>query len=474
MIARPAQFLAREVAAAVRGDVLGDPERRLAGVATDTRDHLDDRLFVALVGARFDAHDFLGQAVEAGAAGLLVSEAGYRRAGAPKLDATVIVCGDTTRGLGDLGTAHHRRLGTPALALTGSNGKTSVKEMAAAIQARARPTLKTYGNLNNLIGVPLTLLELEPSHEVAIVEMGMNRPGEIARYTEITEPCAGLVVNIGPAHIGELGSIEAIADAKGELFRGLAPDAVAVINADDARVVAQADAAGVPRRRTFGRAAGADVRLLSSAARPEGGQDVVLELDGARLEIVLPLDGPHNAHNAAAAAALATARPDLAPVEAQHVVAGLTQVRLPGGRLELLKLGQVWVLDDGYNANRASMEAALETAAARARAVGGRLVALLGEMRELGAFSVEEHAKVGACAARVGAAAVAAFGAEAGPMAEAAAKAGVPAHHEIDDERALFEWARARYGSGDVILLKGSRGIRMERFRAHIEGEGGE
>jgi len=472
MIARPASFTAREVAAAVRGELHGEPDRRLDGVATDTRDNLRDALFVALVGARFDAHDFLASALEAGAGGLLVSREGWARASVEAKGAAVVVCQDTLRGLGDLATAHRQRVGVPVLALTGSNGKTTTKEMVASIHEQARLTLKTEGNLNNLVGVPLTLLGLEEGHDVAVVEMGMNKPGEIARYTEISTPDAGLVLNIGPAHIGELGSIEAIADAKGELFRGLRPDAVAVINADDPRVVAQADRARVLRRRTFGRKADADVRLLFSRPHAEGGQRLTLLVDGARCEADVPLDGPHNALNAAGAVALATARPDLAPVSLEDVRAGLAAVRVPGGRLSLERLGSIWVLDDCYNANRASMQAALETAAARAKALGVRLVALLGEMRELGEFSEEEHAAVGRAAAEVGAAAVAAFGPRAAPIAEAAAAAGVVARHEATDEGALFDWARAQWGEGDIVLLKGSRGIRMERFKARIESEG--
>jgi UDP-N-acetylmuramoyl-tripeptide--D-alanyl-D-alanine ligase len=356
------------------------------------------------------------------------------------------------------------------LALTGSNGKTTTKEMVAAIQAAARPCLKTEGNLNNLIGLPMTLLGAQAHHQVAVVEMGMNKPGEIARYAEIAEPDAGLVLNVGPAHIGELGSIEAIADAKGELFAGLHPGAVAVANLDDPRVMGQVPRSAA-RLLTFGRDLGADVCLLAAAPRAEGGQDLVLRVDGAEVQAFLPLDGAHNALNAAGAVALATARPDLAPASLAAVVEGLAKVVVPGGRLAARAMAGLWVIDDGYNANRASMEAALATAAARARARGVGLVALLGEMRELGAFSEAEHARVGQVAAEVGAAAVAAFGPGAGPIAAAAAAAGVPAHHEAEDEAALYAWARERWRPGDVVLVKGSRGIRMERFLRRLEGE---
>ena len=469
MIARPSTFLAREVADAVGGALIHEGPRPILGVATDTKDALTDHLFVALVGARFDAHAFLQAALQAGVSGLLVSEAGFAAAGLAGVGASVIVVQDTLRALGDLARYHRRRSGAPVLALTGSNGKTTTKEMVASIQGAARPCLKTEGNLNNLIGVPLTLLGLEPAHEVAVVERGMNRPGEIARYAEIAEPDAGLLLNVGPAHIGELGSIEAIAAAKAELLLGLGAGAVAVVNADDPRVMGVAEGVPAPLR-TFGRATSADVCLLSAAPRAEGGQALSLRVDGAVVQAVLPLDGAHNALNAAGAVALATARPDLVPVSLEAVAAGLAEVVVPGGRLQARAIGGLWVIDDGYNANRASMEAALSTAAERARARGVRLVALLGEMRELGAYSEAEHARVGAAAAAVGAAAVAAFGADAGPIARSAAAAGVPARHEAEDDAALFAWLRERWRAGDVVLVKGSRGIRMERFIRLIEG----
>lgn len=471
MIARPASFLAGSVADAVGGTLLGDGARRFSGLGTDTRDPLKEALFVALCGARFDAHDFLGQALQAGATGLLVSDKGWSKAGLAATDLSVIVVQDTLRALGDLANAHRRRQAVPVFAITGSNGKTTAKEMAASILGAAQPCLKTQGNLNNLIGLPLTLLGLQDEHRSAVVEMGMNQPGEIARYTEIAEPDAGLVLNVGPAHIGRLGSLEAIAAAKGELFAGLGGAAMAVVNLDDARVVQQAESVPAARRRTFGRSLGAEVRLVQERGLPEGGQQITLEVLGERLQARLPLEGAHNALNAAGAVALVGARPDLFSVSMDHMRAGLEATTVPGGRFALQRLGTVWVVDDCYNANRASMEAALQTASAMAKAKGVRLVALLGEMRELGDFSNDEHAAVGARAAQLGISAVAAFGPMAAPMAEAAAAGGIAAHHEAEDELALFQWAKAHWQANDVILLKGSRGIQMERFIAHIAGE---
>ncbi len=462
MIARPACFSARAVADAVGGTLLG-PDQPLAGIATDTRDPLQNRLFVALVGERFDAHAFLETAVQGGARGLLVSDTGWAKSGLSAGPTSVVLVQDTLRALGDLAQAHRQRQGVGVFALTGSNGKTTTKEITAAILNQARPCLKTLGNLNNLIGLPLTLLGLEDAHRLAVVEMGMNEPGEISRHTEIAEPDAGLVLNVGPAHIGELGSMQAIADAKGELLRGLGPRATLVVNADDPYVVAQYEATGRSGCRTFGRAEDADVCLRAVTVHATG-QTLELTVDGQTVQANLPLAGAHNALNAAGAIALATARPDLVSISLEHIKAGLEATEVPGGRLAMKQLGSIWVLDDCYNANRASMEAALQTASDLAAQRGAKVVALLGEMRELGDYSDGEHAAVGRAAAAAKVAALAAFGPLALPMAQAAQDEGLPAHHETDNDIALLTWVRTHLDEGDVILLKGSRGIRMERF----------
>lgn len=438
------------------GELSGPNRRTLSGVSTDTRDPLEGQLFVALVGERFDAHDFLHKAIDGGAAGLLVERG---RAGEAPEGVAVIEVDDTLFALGELARAHRRRLGTPVVALTGSNGKTTTKELLAGILSRSNATLKTQGNLNNLIGVPMTVLGIEASHAVAVVEMGMNQPGEIARYTEICEPAVGMVINVGPAHIGELGSIEAIAAAKGELYAGLSAGAVRVVSADDERVVKVAGPGG----RTFGRAADADVRLVSTDAVGVERQRVELSIDGRALTVEIPFPGAHNAMNATAAVAAATAAP--VTVSDDDIVEGLAAVAPVARRLVPRQIGPYLVIDDCYNANGASMVAALETVAAR----GARFGALLGEMRELGAHSVAEHRRVGEAAVRLGAAFVVTFGPEAKAIADGAA--GTSTHHEDDDLDAAFAALTARLEDGDVLLVKGSRGIRMERFIDRLEAQ---
>lgn len=472
MIARASEWTAGEVADSVGGTLRGDPQRRLIGVATDTRDALQEHLFVALRGDRFDAHDFLDRAIEGGAGALLV------RRGLAETDlarwssrASVIEVGDTLFALGELARARRRqRSDLLLIALTGSNGKTSTKEMLAAIVATVRPTLKTEGNLNNLIGLPMTLLGLQAEHRVAVLEMGMNAPGEIARLTEIARPDVGLIVNIGPAHIGELGSQEAVAEAKAELFRGLAEHSVAVINLDDAWVREVTARVAPPRRRTFGRDPAADVRLVSARPELDGeGQQIELAIDGRKLSARLPYPGAHNALNAAAAVAAATARLEIDPEE---LAAGLAAAGRVGGRLIADAVGPYWLIDDCYNANAASMVAAIDTVADRVAIRGGRLIAILGEMRELGAFSDEEHRRVGRALGARGAALAAVFGPSARPLADGARASGVPAvQYEAEQVEPLFRWLFERLAPGDVILVKGSRGIQMERFIRRLREE---
>ncbi len=460
LIARASEWTSREVAEVVGGALTGPEDLRIAGIATDTRDALAGCLFVALRGERFDAHDFVEGAVAKGARALLVE----RAVEAPS-ELAVIRVPDSLFALGELAQAHRKRMPARRVALTGSNGKTSTKEMLAAILAVGLRTLKTEGNLNNLIGLPMTVLGIGAEHEVAVIEMGMNTPGEIARYTEIVDPDVGMVINVGPAHIGMLGSMEAIARAKGELYRGLRPDAIAVVNADDPHVVKAVEETGAERRLSFGRG-DADVRLLSAVDWGDG-QRIGVAVATEAIDVEVPLAGAHNALNATAAIAAAHALG--APLE--WAIQGLPRTSRVARRLSAETVGPYLLVDDCYNANAASMTAALTTVGARAAREGRRLVALLGEMRELGGFSAELHASVGRTAVESGAVLVAAFGPEAQPIAEAAATAGVDARHEAGDLEALFSWLRDRLQPRDVILVKGSRGIRMERFIERLKQE---
>lgn len=435
-------------------------------VCTDTRALTPGCLFVALQGERFDGHEFLFQASEGGAAGVVVKQGHPRKDPGP--DVAVYEVSDTLHALGGLGRAHRERFKIPVGAVTGSNGKTTTKELVGAILETQGPALKTSGNLNNEIGVPLTLFGLEPKHRTAIIEMGMNHAGEIDRLARIAKPTAGLITVVQPAHLEGVGSIEGVAQAKGELFEALQPGAVAVVNADDARVAAQAS-----RLQTgvaslwFGRSERAEVRLLD--AKPSGldGQTLSLSVRGRAVRVKLALLGAHNALNATGAFALGLAL----GVSVEDCVKGLESAHAHDRRLQVREgLNGVTVVDDCYNANPASMEAALDTLQGLAKQQGGRAVAVLGDMLELGADELALHQGIGA-KAKGQVALAALFGPR---MAKAhQAMAGGPEAAHFTEVEPLMAWLQPKLSPKDVVLVKASRGMKLERVVQALTGTKG-
>ena len=455
------QFSEREVLEATAGRTAEpDASRAYAGVTTDSRKSCTGCLFVALKGERFDAHEFLAQAAAQGAAGALV-ERGRRLPVLPARFAIYEV-EDTLAGLGALARFHRLRFTLPLAAITGSNGKTTAKEMTCAILESRGPALKSEGNLNNEVGLPLTLLRLERRHLAAVVEMGMNHPGEIGRLTAIASPDAGLITAIHPAHLLGLGSVADIAAAKGELFRNLRPSATAVVNLDDPAIVGQARSLG-SKRITFGRATEADVRLLRVETRGTAGLLAALSFQGREYAVRLAFVGEHNAQNAAAAFALAVALGSLP----EECVRGLEAARPQAHRLNLVPApAGITILDDCYNANPSSMAAALETL--RSLAGRGRAVAVLGDMLELGSAEAREHRSIGELASR-SAQLVAFFGPRFGEGHRNATGLGPNAAH-FEELEGLLDWLRPRLQKGDLVLVKGSRGMRLERVVQQLGG----
>lgn len=460
--ANRAPFHLGEVAEITGGRIRQGAAGDLAqGVGTDTRALRAGNLFVALRGESFDGHRFVAQAASLQAQGAVVQRGFEAPADLPAGFGLVEV-DDTLAALGALARAHRRRF--PALrvgAVTGSNGKTTTKELAATVlEAAFGKTLKTEGNLNNEIGLPLTLLRLEESHVAACVELGMNHLGEIARLTAIAEPAAGVVTCVQPVHLEGLGSLEAVARAKGELYFGLGPDAVAVANHDDPLALAEARASG-RELLTFG-GADADVRLERILSHDRRGLAFEVRIRGGEpRRIELPLVGLHNVGNACGALALGLALgadPDAA-------IAGLQRAKGFARRLELKEApGGFTVLDDCYNGNPASAVAALRTA--RALAGDGRVVAVLGDLRELGAEERAGHEEVGRAAAAAGVEALVAFGGCADWIAGAARGGGVAeeAICATDDPALALSWLRPRLRAGDLVVVKASRGTRLERI----------
>jgi UDP-N-acetylmuramoyl-tripeptide--D-alanyl-D-alanine ligase len=457
MAAEP-RFTHAEVIAATGAHPTATPRAPFDGVSTDSRTLVPGALFVALRGERFDAHGFLADVVAGGAAGAVI-QAEHPRAAVPR-GFPLYEVPDTLQALGSLGRFHRRRFTLPVGAVGGSNGKTTTKEMVGAILAVRGPALKTEGNLNNEVGLPLTLFRLRPEHVAAVVELGMNHAGEMSRLTAVAEPGAALITTVQPEHLEGLGSIEGVADAEGELFAGLSPAAMAVVNLDDPHVVRQgARARG--SKLGFGRAAGAEVRLVESRPRGKSGLALTIEAGGRRWPVSLGFVGEHNALNATGAFALASAlgfRPE-------ECVQGLEAARPYARRLNVLEAPGGWtVVDDCYNANPASMAAALETA--RTLAGGGRVVAVLGDMLELGPGEQDDHLALGTRVSHV--AALAAF---LGPRSAwtAGAAQGIESAHFLEVEP-LWEWLRPRLRSGDLVLVKGSRGMRLERMVEKLTG----
>jgi UDP-N-acetylmuramoyl-tripeptide--D-alanyl-D-alanine ligase len=298
-------FTASELAAATGGSWTGGHPGGIAGISTDTRAIAAGSAFVALRGERFDGHDYLADAARAGASCAVVAR---DRALAAPAGLPLLTVEDTLLALGAIARLHRLRFAIPVVGVTGSNGKTTTREMVASILSTRGPVLKTEGNLNNEVGVPLTLLGLAPEHTAAVVEMGMSHPGEIGRLTAIAEPRVGVVTNAFAAHLEGLGTVDGVAAAKGELYRGLPADGVVIANADDPRMLHRARKSG-RRVLTFsgGGDRDADVVVLDVLSQDPDGMRFLLGIGTKEVEVRLPLVGEHNAVNAAAAAA-ATAR----------------------------------------------------------------------------------------------------------------------------------------------------------------------
>lgn len=432
--------------------------RSFAAVCTDSRALSEGCLFVALKGEKFDAHDFVGHVASGGATGAVV------RQGAPLPSLpdgfAVYEVPDTLAALGALARFHRLRFTLPLGAVGGSNGKTTTKEMVAAILATRGPALKTQGNLNNEVGVPLTLFRLEERHVAAVIEMGMNHPGEMTRLADIARPDAALLTVIQPEHLEGLGSLEGVADAEGELFRALPPSGTAVVNLDDPHLVAQGRGLRC-RTLTFGRAPQAEVHLASVEKLGREGLRILVQCGGREHPVKLSFLGEHNALNAAGAFALGLAL----GYSAEECAIGLELARPYAGRLNLVDgPGGVTLLDDCYNANTLSVLAALDTVQDLARAQGGRAVAVLGDMLELGPGELDEHRKVGE-RARTAVALAAFFGPRSKVTQETA---GFGAH--FTEIAPLIDWLRPQLRPSDVVLVKGSRGMRLERVVEALSG----
>ena len=454
-----------EVLKATGGKLLqGKGNAFFQGISTDSRTVAEGELFVALKGPRFDGHHYAVEALAKKAGGVLIEEDqvgdirwnGYR-------SRAVIAVKDTLYALGDMARDWRRKYGTPVVALTGSNGKTTTKEMIAACLETTFPILKTEGNLNNLIGVPLTLLTLTEKERVVVLEMGMNVPGEIRRLTEMVEPDVGLITNIQKVHLEGMGSLERLEEEKGELFRKMRRDGTILVNQDDPRVIELArDYPG--QKITFGIEHPAEVMAKEIRLRGAEGTSFTLILESEIMEIHLRLLGRHFVPNALSAMAVAC----LFGVEVKEAKEALENFQPFPMRMEvvLLKGGEI-LINDAYNANPDSVELALETLVEAKRK--GRAIAVLGDMLELGEFTKEAHQRIGQKVSELSIDFLLAFGEEAPVVVESAICHGFPMERAriVESHSEALSILRRMIQSGDWILVKGSRRMVMEKI---VEG----
>lgn len=419
------------------------------GVCIDSRKVQAGDLFVAIPGERVDGHDFIDDAIARGAAAAMVT----RRVDAP---IPLVQVQDATLALGDLASAARAQHRVRVVGITGSNGKTTVKTLAASILSRHGRTHVNAGNYNNELGLPLTLLAMPEDTEYAVLEMGAGKPGDIAYLAAIARPDIGLITSIAPAHLERMGSIEGVAETKGALYQSLPSDGVAIINADDAFAPFFGGLAGSRAVLRFGLDHPAEVRAEILEQRLDGSRFRLCTPHGAA-EVVLPLAGRHNIANALAAAAVGVAL----EVPLDTIVQGLEQVPGVAGRLHFERMPGDWILiDDSYNANPGSVGAAIDTLAL---ARGERWL-VLGDMAELGAGASALHADIGRAARAKGIEHLFA----AGPLALAAVQAfGTGAEHFADKD-ALVAAIAPRLHSGVTCLVKGSRSAGMEQVVAGL------
>lgn len=474
-----ALFTVEELREVISVKVLaGDPspsaKRRIRHIGTDSRSIRRGDLFVALRGERFDGHEFVPAVLAKGAAGAIVHDEyrlpqgkGTALKSTGRTEPFLFGVRDTLFAYQQLATHHRSRFAIPVVAVTGSNGKTTTKEMVASVLAQRWRTLKTEGNFNNRIGVPYTLFRLTARHQAAVIEMGVDQQGQTTRLCEIVRPTIGIITNIGPDHLEFFGSMEGSAQAKAELLDLLPADGTAILNADDpyfGYLAARAQCRVV----SFGLSGMADVRATHVTSDARKGTGFRLHLPGKtrHTPVTIRVYGAHNVTNALAAAAAGFAL----NLPGAAIAQGLARFRPAAMRSQIVTHHGVQIINDCYNANPASMKAALQLLAqwspARER------VAVLGDMLELGKDSQQLHREVGQFLASLNLSRLIVCGTLGHEIAEGARRAGMsaPTVMELPDAAAAAEYLRTMVRQGDVVLVKASRGMRMEQIVQVLTG----
>lgn len=453
-------WTAEMLAKATGGTLYGSGTRYITSLTTDSREVTAGAVFVAIRGETADGHAYIEKAAAMGAACILCDRLPETLPECPLVCTT-----DSVRALGCFAKAYKRQIAPLTVAVTGSIGKTTTKEFIAAVLSEHFCTLKTPGNFNNQIGLPLTMLSLSDEDRAMVVEMGMSAKGEIEYLSSLANPKIAVITNIGTSHIEHLGSREGIRDAKMEIVTGMESGGALILNGDEPLL------AGIPGAYYVSQTNPSAQFYISGIEQTENGSAFDLTVGGEVYEsIVIPAIGVHNVQDAAYAFAVGS----LAGMGEYEIRRGLMNFRQTGMRQNLYPVRDFWILEDCYNAAPESMQAALRVLSQVAESKGGRKIAVLGEMREMGSYSEQGHRTVGEAAAAEQVDLLFTFGAEACPIAEGAIEKGIPAEKvysvlSLDTPEALADVLRLCVGSGDVILFKASRAVKLERVIALLK-----
>jgi UDP-N-acetylmuramoyl-tripeptide--D-alanyl-D-alanine ligase len=462
-------WTAAEMVEAVRGTLLsGDPDHVFAGISTDSRTIREDDCFLAIQGDVYDGHTFIPDVLKKNVDGLIVDNSHSDGLESNLIAARGIVSigvDDTLAALGALAAFYRKRFTVSVVAITGSNGKTSTRSMTAEVLAKHFAILSPEGNFNNEVGLPLTLLRLNASHEWAVLELGMNHPGEFSRLGDICSPDIGLITNIGPAHLEGLGSLEGVMHAKGELIEKIKPGGKIILNADDPMTVHLALKAS-EKPILFGLSEHADIRGMDISA-VSGGISFTLGIHQEKIQINLSVPGEFMVINALAAAAIG----HTVGIPVPEIKAALENFTPIKGRMNLHQMRDgITIIDDTYNANPGSMKAAIRTLKDLKKT--GRGITVLGDMLELGESSRSLHREIGLFAAQAGISRLYVTGEYADAVVQGASEGGM-AHKDIfsGTKADIFRDVVQTLSADDWVLVKGSRGMRMETLVQDIMNE---
>jgi len=446
----------------LKSDNMPQSNAVFAGISIDSRTVVPDEIFAAVKGNVHDGHAFIGDVVKKGVRGIIIAKDKAGELPFAELKGKKIICfavKDTVKALGDLGNYNRKRSKIPLTAVTGSNGKTTTRRMTVSVLSRKFRTLTAYSNYNNEIGVPLTLLNLSAEHEQAVLEVGMNHPGEISRLGEICEPDVGIITNIGPAHLEFLGSLDGVMRAKGELLEKIKPEGTAILNGDDPRCLTIASETD-RKVLLFGFGGNCHIRAESAEDKYPAGNCFTLALPGGeRVPVCLKIPGRFMVYNALAAATAGF----VLGLSADEIKAGLENYVPAPGRMNIIKTDKgAFIVDDTYNANPGSVEAAIEALGSlKGRSARGILVA--GDMLELGEHSFAMHRKIGRLAAASDIWKLFITGRFAENVASGARESGMSSRDIfIGNKTDIIETLKNMLGAGDWVLVKGSRGMGME------------